>query len=256
MAEGRSPHGAPIAHPPRRVSPGALPVPEYARVFEVAPAPFLLLTPDLVIVHANRARREATATSLEENVGRHLFDVFPMNPDDPAADGMVNLAASLAEARDTRRPVTMAIQRYDIRMPDGSYQERFWAPRNVPVLDDGGRPVLLLHHADDITEYVRDRGDAHHEAARRRHRVAHVESDLLSRAREMEQLNTRLREVGERERRTARSLAGLAATVSALAQAQTTRELLELLFRHGRGGPWRSTRRPWPSSSRAASRCG
>ncbi|MGY1844297.1 SpoIIE family protein phosphatase [Modestobacter sp. SYSU DS0875] len=234
MAEGRSPDGARIARAARRVSPAALPVPEYARVFELAPAPFLLLTPDLVIVHANQARREATATTLAENVGRHLFDLFPMNPDDPAADGMVNLAASLAEARDTRRPVTMAIQRYDIRMPDGSYQERFWSPRNVPILDDDGRVVLLLHRSDDITDYVRDRDEARLEAARGQHRVAQVESDLFSRTRELEQLNARLREVGERERRAARSLSGLAATVSALAQAETTRELLELLFEHGR----------------------
>ncbi|MGY1749824.1 SpoIIE family protein phosphatase [Modestobacter sp. SYSU DS0511] len=225
MAEGR---------PPYRVRPEALPVPDYAQVFEVAPAPFLLLTPDFVIVHANRARREVTATTLEENVGRHVFDLFPANPDDPAADGIANFAASLAEARDTRRPVTMAIQKYDIRMPDGTYHERFWSPRNVPVLDEAGEVVLLLHRSDDITDYIRDRDEARREAARRQHRVAQVESDLFSRARELEQLNARLREVGEQERRTARSLSGLAATVSALAQAETTQELLELLFQHGR----------------------
>ena len=72
-----------------------LPVPDWARVFDVAPAPFLLLTPDLVIVHANHARLAATATTLEDTVGRHLFDAFPMRPDDPAADGLRNLRASL-----------------------------------------------------------------------------------------------------------------------------------------------------------------
>ncbi|MGY1857357.1 SpoIIE family protein phosphatase [Modestobacter sp. SYSU DS0290] len=207
-------------------------MPDYARVFEVAPAPFLLLTPDFVIVHANQARREVTATTVEENVGRNVFDLFPANPDDPAADGVANFAASLAEARDTGRPVTMAIQKYDIRMPDGTYQERFWSPRNVPIRDDAGRVVLLLHRSDDITDYIRDRDEARREAARGQHRVAQVESDLFSRARELEQLNARLREVGEQERRTARSLTGLATTVSALAQAETTRELLELLFEH------------------------
>src|SRR4028118_193647 len=80
-----------------------LPVPDWARVFDVAPAPFLLLTPDLVIVHANRARLEATATTLEATVGRHLFDAFPMPPDDPTADGLRNLRASPAEARDRPR---------------------------------------------------------------------------------------------------------------------------------------------------------
>ena len=211
-----------------------LPVPDYARVFDVAPAPFLLLTPDLVIVHANRARLDATATELRENVGRHLFDVFPLNPDDPAADGVRNLAASLAQARDSRRPVTMAIQRYDIPMPDGTFQERFWSPQNVPVLDEDGEVVLLLHRSDDITDYVRDRDEARQEAARGQDRVARVESDLFARTRELERLNADLRDSIARERHTARSLAGLARTVSALAAAETTSELLHRLFEEGR----------------------
>ncbi|WP_337061592.1 SpoIIE family protein phosphatase [Kineococcus sp. G2] len=214
-----------------------LPVPDYAEVFDQAPAPFLLLTPDLVIVHANRARLEATGTTLEQQVGRHLFDVFPMNPDDPAADGLRNLRASLELARDTRRPHTMALQKYDIPVPGGGFEERFWSPRNVPVLDERGEVVLLLHRSDDITDYVRDR-----EAARRAvadeqqwsERVQQVEGDLFERTRELEELNAELRRSGERERRTARRLAGLAAAASALAAAETVPGVLERLARHGR----------------------
>ncbi len=217
-----------------RRTPEELPVPDFARVFDEAPAPFLLLTPDLVIVHANRARLEATATTLEDTVGRHLFDVFPLNPDDPGADGVRNLADSLGRARDTRRPVTMAIQKYDIPLPDGTWVERFWSPYNVPILDDEGRVVLLLHRSDDITDYVRDRDEARLEAARGQRRVEQVQADLFQRTRELEGRNAELRESSERERRTASSLAGLAATVSALAAAETTPELLELLFDHGR----------------------
>ena len=217
-----------------RVAPDGLPVPDYARVFDVAPAPFLILTPDFVIVAANQARLESTATTLEDTVGRHLFDVFPLNPDDPAADGVANLAASLAEARDTRRPVTMPVQKYDIQLPDGTWTERYWSPRNVPVLDDDGEVVLLLHRSDDITDYVRDRDDARRAAARGQHRVEQVEGDLFHRARELARLNAQLQTANERERRTAQALAGLAATVSALAAAETTPELLELLFEQGR----------------------
>ncbi|MEX5719891.1 SpoIIE family protein phosphatase [Geodermatophilus maliterrae] len=207
-----------------------LPAPDWARVFDVAPAPFLLLTPDLVIVHANRARLEATATTLEATVGRHLFDVFPMRPDDPSADGLRNLEASLEQARDTGRPVTMGIQRYDIPLPDGTWDERFWSPVNVPVLDDAGRVVSLLHRSDDITDYVRLRG----EADRGQRRVAEVEADLLSRTRELAEANTELRALGERQRRTAQALAGLAATVSALAGAETRAELVARLVERGR----------------------
>ncbi|WP_432541617.1 GAF domain-containing protein [Kineococcus sp. SYSU DK002] len=168
-----------------------LPEPDFRRVFDETPAPLLLLTPDLVIVRANRARLEATATTLEGTVGRGLFEVFPMNPDDPGADGLVNLHRSLTLARETRRPHTMAVQKYDIPMPDGTFEERFWSPRNVPVLDEHGEVVLLLHRSDDITGYVHARDEARATAElseRLRERAERVEHDLFDRTRELEQL--------------------------------------------------------------------
>lgn len=213
-----------------------VPEPDFARVFDEAPVPFLLLTPDLVIVHANRARLEATATTLEDTVGRGLFEVFPLNPDDPSADGVRNLRSSLERVRDTGRPHTMAIQKYDIPMPDGTYEERFWSPRNVPILDDDGRVAFLLHRSDDITDYIRDRDAARREAARGvrwRERAEQVEGDLFERARELEALNAELRAANERERRSARLLAGLAATASAMAAAETVEECVAELIRHG-----------------------
>ncbi|RBY90362.1 serine phosphatase [Blastococcus sp. TBT05-19] len=218
---------------------GELPEPDFRRVFDAAPTPFILLTPDFDIVHANEARLEATATTLEDTVGRNMFDVFPMNPDDPGADGLANLKASLERARDTRRPHTMAIQKYDIAMPDGRFEERFWSPRNVPILDEHGEVVLILHRSDDITEYITARDDARSEAARGqewRDRAARVEGDLYARTLELEQANTRLQTLTEREQRTARSLAGLASTVSALAAAETHTDLFRLLGDHGGPG--------------------
>ena len=62
-------------------------------------------------------------------------------------------------------------------------------------------------------------------------RLARIESDLRARARELERLNAQLLATGERERRLLRALADLAGTVSALAAAETTAELLALVFR-------------------------
>ncbi len=136
-----------------------------------------------------------TATTLEQTVGRDLFEVFPMNPQDPAADGLPNLRDSLALARDTKLPQTMAIQKYDIKMPDGSWVERYWSPRNVPILDDDGEVVLLLHRADDITEYVSDRdaGGLDPVSGLEWHRRVHeVEADLFARTQELQDLNRQL----------------------------------------------------------------
>ena len=38
---------------------------------------------------------QATMTKREEILGRGIFEVFPDNPDDPAATGVNNLGASL-----------------------------------------------------------------------------------------------------------------------------------------------------------------
>ena len=72
-----------------------LPEPDYVRVFDEAPAPFLLLTPDLAIVRANRAFLAAGTLTLEKAVGRHLFDLVLTNPGDPTASGVVHLRAAL-----------------------------------------------------------------------------------------------------------------------------------------------------------------
>nr|WP_276612053.1 SpoIIE family protein phosphatase [Kineococcus vitellinus] len=213
-----------------------MPAPDFTEVFDEAPVPLLLLTPGLVIVRANRARLEATATTLEQNVGHGLFELFPINPDDPAADGLVNLRASLERVRDTGRPHTMAIQKYDIRVPGGGYEERYWSPRNVPILDERGRVALLLHRSDDITDYLRDRDAAREVAAsgaRWRERAEQVEADLFERARELEDLNRRLSEAVEREQRSGRWLAGLAETALALSGAEDVEDLLRRAVAHG-----------------------
>lgn len=72
------------------------------------------MTSGFVICGANRAYLRATGRALEDLYGRFMFDAFPDNPDDPAADGVANPRASLERAVATCRPDTMAVQRYDI----------------------------------------------------------------------------------------------------------------------------------------------
>jgi serine phosphatase RsbU (regulator of sigma subunit) len=123
----------------------------------------------------------------------------------------------------------MAVQRYDIPLPDGTWDVRYWSPVNVPVLDDAGDVAFLLHRSDDITDYVRLRG----EAEQGQRRVVEVEADLLSRTRELQDAVAELRALEARQRRTAHSLAGLTAIVSALAAAESRAHLLDLLAEHG-----------------------
>jgi signal transduction histidine kinase/ActR/RegA family two-component response regulator len=135
----------------------AHPAPDFRCLFESAPGCYLALSPDLTIIAVSDAYLQATMTRRDDIVGRCLFEVFPDNPDDPAADGVRNLRASLERVLAHRRPDRMAIQKYDIRRPEsegGGFEERHWSPMNTPVLDDSGAVTSILHSAEDVTSVV------------------------------------------------------------------------------------------------------
>lgn len=124
--------------------------------FEASPHPYMLLDPDpgLRIVDVNDAYAQATMTSRGDIVGRSLFEIFPDNPDDALADGVSNLYASLRTVVKTGQAHAMAIQRYDIRDPDGQFVERHWQPVNSPIHDRDGVLIYLLHHVENVTADV------------------------------------------------------------------------------------------------------
>ena len=132
--------------------------PDFRTLFESAPGLYLVLTPELTIVAVSDAYARATMTRREDIVGRGLFDVFPDNPDDPGATGTANLRASLDRVLESRAADTMAVQKYDIRKPEsegGAFEERYWSPRNSPVLGAAGEVAYVIHEVEDVTDFVR-----------------------------------------------------------------------------------------------------
>lgn len=129
---------------------------DFQGLFEAAPAAILVLDPDLNIVAVTEAYLKATMTRRDAIVGRPLFEVFPDDPDDPEADGVRNLRASLDSVRQKLLPHVMAIQKYSIRRPDSEeFEERHWSPQNIPLLAEDGSLCLILHCVEDVTEKVR-----------------------------------------------------------------------------------------------------
>ncbi|MCA1972678.1 MAG: PAS domain-containing protein, partial [Caenispirillum sp.] len=127
---------------------------DFRALFEASPTPFLVLSPDLQIVAVNDAYLRATMTERGTIVGRPMFEVFPDNPSDPAADGVSNLRASLHRVLETRRADAMPTQRYDIRRPTaegGGFEPRWWNPLNTPVLDADGSVAAIIHRVADVT---------------------------------------------------------------------------------------------------------
>ncbi|HEX8471087.1 MAG TPA: PAS domain-containing protein, partial [Brevundimonas sp.] len=145
---------------PAETAPGPGPSVDFGALFEASSTPFLVVAPpEWTIAAANGAYLRATGTT-REVIGRRLFDVFTDDPEDPSADGVRNVDASLNRVVTTRAADTMAVQRYAVQGQDGRFVERWWAPVNTPVLGKDGDVALILHHVEDVTEVIRLRGDA------------------------------------------------------------------------------------------------
>jgi len=164
---------------------------DFKRLFEASPDILLVLLPDsprFTIVGASRSRLEITHTGPEQ-FGRGLFEVFPDNPDDAGASGTSNLRASLERVLATRAPDTMAVQKYDIRDEQGRFVSKYWSPKNIPVLSDGGEVLYILHRVEDVTELVR----ATEAGEELRGRTREMEHEVVRRSRELAEANQELR---------------------------------------------------------------
>jgi signal transduction histidine kinase/CheY-like chemotaxis protein len=172
---------------------------DFRSIFESSPGCYLILDPDLQIVAVSDAYLRATMTKRSEILGRPLFDVFPDNPDDLAATGAGNLAASLARVIKDGVPDTMAVQKYDIRRPaseGGGFEMRYWSPVNSPVFGAGGRLEYITHRVEDVTEFVRlqELGNEQKQMTTQlRRQTAQMQAEILQRSGELQAANAQLR---------------------------------------------------------------
>jgi signal transduction histidine kinase len=169
---------------------------DFRLLFEGSPDVLLVLLPDsprFTMVAATEARFVATHTT-RETLGRGLFELFPDNPDDPDATGTSNLRASLERVLATRAADTMAVQKYDIRGADGTFQAKYWSPKNIPVLSSSGQVRYILHRVEDVTDLVQ----ASELGEKLRDRTHQMERDVISRSRELAEANGKLRDANVR----------------------------------------------------------
>lgn len=128
----------------------------FQRRFSGTAKALLLLDPrpGLHIVDVSDAYAAATMVDRGAVCGVAMFEAFPDNPGDPAADGVTNLFKSLRIAATSGDAHAMPIQRYDVRDATGEFVKRFWRPVNTPVYDSDGHLVFLLHEVEDVTALV------------------------------------------------------------------------------------------------------
>ena len=130
---------------------------QFRALFESLPGLYLVLTPAFKIVAVSDAYLKATMTQRAEILGRGLFEVFPDNPEDAAATGVSNLRTSLNRVLQTAASDTMAVQKYDVRRPDGTFEERFWSPINSPILGTDRQIEYIIHRVEDVTDFLRQK---------------------------------------------------------------------------------------------------
>ncbi|MBC7827677.1 MAG: PAS domain S-box protein [Chitinophagaceae bacterium] len=134
-----------------------LTIPDFQIIFQSIPGNYLIVKPDaphFTIVAVSDDYASVTNTKRENILGKGLFEVFPDNPDDPYADGVAKLTASLETVIRKRKPHTMSVQHYDIPNPDGSFSIRYWSSKNSPVFNEHGNLSCIIHHVIDISEQV------------------------------------------------------------------------------------------------------
>ena len=133
---------------------------DFQRLFAAIPAAIMVLRsnpPHFTIVAASDALLRHAGATLEDLVGRDLFDAVP-EPPDSTNNGPGALRASLARVLETGQPDAMPVARYDLRRADGSFEERYWMPVNAPLFAADGTIEFITHRTDDATGFVSQTG--------------------------------------------------------------------------------------------------
>lgn len=173
----------------------------YRLVFQACPHPYLLLRPDaaFTIAAVNDRYLQATGTRREAIVGRGLFEIFPDNPDDHSGSGVNDLRAFLKRVLTDGWPDPMGIQKYDIPLRDGSgdFELKYWSPVNTPVFGADGRIACIIHHVEDVTDFILSREQASRESVERvakiEVRAERMEAEVIRRASEVKDANRALK---------------------------------------------------------------
>lgn len=174
----------------------------FRQIFESAPGKMLVVRPgsyEIVAVTDEYAR--ATMIDPKSVYGHSLFNVFPDDPEDPAADGTRNLQASFRRVESLSTTDIMSAQRHPIRRGDGTFEERHWIPVNKPVFDDAGILAFIIHRVEDISDLVAENDASVHTVS---HTASHL--DVFLRLQELKASLTALQEKEARLRTAERLL--------------------------------------------------
>jgi PAS domain S-box-containing protein len=165
---------------------------ELKSLFESLPGLYLVLTPDLTIVAVSDAYLKATLTTRDGLLGHYLFEIFPDNPDDPETTAVANMQASMNRVILNGIPDTMAIQKHDVRGPDGIFEEHYWSPVNSPVFGADRQIQYIVHRVEEVTDFVRQKGRSTGNPAELSARLQQMEAEVFQSSQNLQATNQQL----------------------------------------------------------------
>ncbi|GAA4751471.1 hypothetical protein GCM10023264_17740 [Sphingomonas daechungensis] len=172
--------------------PARPPAIDFEALFGASPNPYVLMAPDLTIVTMNDAYLKTTMRERSDIVGKAMFEAFPSDPD---SESHQSLRSSLERVVRTGQRDEIALIRYDIQLPSGGYEERYWSATHTPLLEDG-KTAYILQHTVDVTElhrlrtFAAEAGHYHREEAGVFQRAHAVQEAYQTLAQETQRLRT------------------------------------------------------------------
>lgn len=86
----------------------------------------------------------------------------------------------------------MAIQKYDVRRPDGVFEERYWSPINSPVVGADRKIQYIIHRVEEVTEFVRSRSQTTGSDAELNARMEQMEAEIFTSSQKVQAVNLQL----------------------------------------------------------------
>lgn len=125
---------------------------DFEAVFNVLPAPWLVMDRDFNIVTLNQAFLDASARSRDELIGINFFAAFPS-----AGRSRHIVQDSLERVRDKGVVDVLPSVSYAVTI-NGRTEERIWSCTHVPILGKDGQVAFVLKNAQDISELQASKG--------------------------------------------------------------------------------------------------
>ncbi len=128
---------------------------DYKRAFESSTNAYMVLNRKLQYVAANAAYLRATGSTLEQLLGRYVFDAFPNEQDEAAKANQRQLLDSFTRVLKTGTADVIASIVYTVAEEGRAPYERVWSATHTPLHDASGAVEFIMQHTVDVSESPR-----------------------------------------------------------------------------------------------------